>query len=159
MFQRAVMASAVALLVAPSLFGHDNPSGEAQVSFDEKTVRIEYGRPSLKGRDMLAQAQVGVTWRMGADKATTLSTQTDLRFGSISVPAGSYVLKAKKVGEGAWQLLVTDSDDVTAGIPLVAKELAENVELLTIGLVAEGSQGQFEMRWGTTSLTTKFVAD
>ncbi len=159
MFQRAVMACALALLVTPSLFGHGNPSGEAQVSFGEKTVKIEYGRPSLKGRDMLTEAQVGMTWRMGADKATTLSTQADLRFGSVDVPAGDYVLKAKKTGEEAWLLLVTNDDEVVAEIPLVAEGQAESVELLTIGLVAEGSKGQFEMRWGTLSLTASFVAD
>ena len=69
-------------------------------------MSIDYGRPSLKGRDMLGQAQVGQAWRMGANAATTLKTEADLAFGAAAVPKGEYILTATKVDASQWQLNV-----------------------------------------------------
>ena len=41
-------------------------------------ITLDYGRPSLKGRDMLAQLQEGTFWRMGRNEATVLTTPVDL---------------------------------------------------------------------------------
>jgi len=87
-----------------------------------KAVSIEYGRPSLKGRDMLGQAQVGQAWRMGADAATSLKTDADLTFGTVAVPKGEYILTATKVSAETWQLNVLSKADRSkvAEVPLTA---------------------------------------
>ena len=79
MLKRLALLAAAVVVAAPAFA--QNPRGEAKASVAGKTVAIDYGRPSLKGRDMLGQAQVGQSWRMGADAATGLKTEADLSFG------------------------------------------------------------------------------
>ncbi len=148
---------AVGLLATAPVFAQ-NPRGEAKATVAGKTVAIDYGRPSLKGRDMLGQAQVGQAWRMGADTATTLKTDADLAFGAASVPKGEYVLKATKVAEGQWQLNVLGKDEAkVADVPLAASKLDTSVEQFTIELSADKDKGELKLRWGTTALAASFT--
>jgi hypothetical protein len=120
---------------------------------------VEYGRPSLKGRDMLAQAAVGAPWRMGADAATTLSTDADLSFGEVQVPKGKYVLTATKVSPDVWQINVLAQDrSKVADVPLTAAKAEASVEMFTIELEADGAQGALTLAWGTTELSASFAA-
>ena len=151
----------VAVLLAAALpaFAHAADRGEAKATVAGKAVAIEYGRPMLKGRDMLGQAEVGKPWRMGADAATTLKTEADLRFGDIAVPKGDYVLTATKVAEGQWQLNVQNASDKAsvASVPLVAQKLGDSVEAFTIELEGKGSAGDLQLKWGTTALRATFT--
>ena len=150
-----VLLSAVAI---PAL-AHGADRGAAKATVAGKTVAIDYGRPSLKGRDMLGQAEVGKAWRMGADDATTLKTDADLSFGGTAVPKGEYVLTATKVAEGKWQLNVaTKERGKVADVPLEAAKLPAAVETLTIELTGEKDKGTFTMSWGEIALKTGFTA-
>jgi hypothetical protein len=134
-----------------------NPRGEAKVRLAGKEIVVDYGRPSLKGRDMLGKAAVGDEWRMGADSATTLKTPVSLTFGSTVVAPGEYVLKAKKVSDTGWSLLL-DKDGKTTEVPLTASTIDKSVEMFTIDLGDEKGQGQFRMSWGTRALSAPFTA-
>jgi len=125
-----------------------------------KAVSIDYGRPSLQGRDALSLATPGEPWRMGADAATTLTSAADLAFGSVAVPKGSYILTATKDDKGGWTLNVRDKDDrknVIASVPLTPAPLAESVELFTIELKGEKDKGSFTMSWGMTAFSAGFT--
>jgi hypothetical protein len=149
---------AVCLLAAAPLYAQ-NARGEAKAAFAGKNVVIDYGRPSLKGRDMLGQAQVGQAWRLGADAATTLKTDADLAFGTVAVPKGEYTLRATKVAENEWQLNVVGKNDAkVADVPLAASKLDASVEQFTIDLSGDKDKGQLKLRWGTTALATSFTA-
>ena len=155
-----VFAAVCFLLAALSrpVLAHAAPRGEAKATVAGKAVSIDYGRPSLSGRDMLGRAEIGKPWRMGADGATTLTTEADLGFGAATVPKGSYVLTATKTAEDRWVLNIATPDKVkVADVPLDAAKLGESVETLTIELHGEKSAGQFEMRWGALSLKTTFT--
>ena len=156
---KLLFAAAAALAITAPLLAHDNPREEVTVTVSEKSVKIEYGRPTLEGRDMLGRAEVGMQWRMGADAATSLTTDADLRFGDVQVPKGSYRLRAKKASPEAWHLLVVDGDrETVAEIPLETKPLDSPVELFTIELHGEGENGSFQMSWGNTALSASFTA-
>ena len=62
-------------------------------------ITIDYGRPSLKGRDMFSQLQDGAFWRLGRNEATVLTTPVDLAFGGTRVAKGAYSLWLKKSGD------------------------------------------------------------
>ena len=150
---------AVTVGIAPAATAQMNPRGEAKVTLAGKEVVVEYGRPSLKGRDMLGKAAVGDEWRMGADGATTLETPVSLGFGSTVVAPGKYVLRAKKVSDTDWMLkLERDGKAAAAEVPLAASPLEKSVEVFTIDLAEEKGQGVFRMSWGNLALTTRFTA-
>jgi hypothetical protein len=158
MLKRIALA-ALAVTVAGPAFAQMNPRGEAKAVVAGKAVSIDYGRPSLKGRDMLGQAQVGQAWRMGADAATSLKTDADLSFGSAAVPKGEYILTATKVAADQWHLNVLAKADraKVADIPLAQGKLDASVELFTIALKGEKDKGEFELHWGTTALKAAFT--
>ena len=97
----------MALLFAQTeLQAQRNPRATARLEKGGQFVMVEYGRPSLKGRDMLAQLQPGKVWRMGADKSTTFTCSSNISFGKILVPQGSYSLWLRKVDDKNFQLVV-----------------------------------------------------
>ena len=117
MLRRAlVVSSVIAAAMVPAAHAQMNPRGEARVTLAGKPIVIDYGRPALKGRDMLGKAEVGQEWRMGADSATTLKTPVTLTFGSTVVAPGDYVLKAKKTSDTDWLLKLEKDDKVAAEI-------------------------------------------
>lgn len=149
---------AVGLGLAPAASAQMNPRGEAKVTLAGKPIVVEYGRPSLKGRDMLGQAAVGDEWRMGADSATTLKTPVTLRFGSVEVPPGDYVLKAKKVSDKEWALKLEREGKAAVEVPLQSSSLDTSVEDFTIDLSEEKGEGVFRMSWGKLALAARFTA-
>jgi hypothetical protein len=158
MLKRLALVGA-ALFVAVPAFAQ-NPRGEAKATVAGKAVTIDYGRPSLKGRDMLGQAQVGQSWRMGADAATSLKTDADLSFGDVKVPKGEYVLTATKLGADQWQLnVLSKSEERTkvADVPLTASKLDASVEQFTIDLKGDKDKGELKLLWGTTALGASFT--
>ena len=92
--------------------------GGTEAEFGGKKISVDYGRPKLRGRDMLGQASEGMVWRMGTDQATTLSTDAELAFGPVTLGAGRYSLFAKKVGANSWELLVNSETGMWAPIEI-----------------------------------------
>jgi hypothetical protein len=161
MRSRALVLSSVLALscgFGPAANAQMNPRGEATVTLAGKPIVVEYGRPSLKGRDMLGQAAVGDEWRMGADGATTLDTPVSLSFGSTPVAPGKYILRARKLAETQWVLKLMRDGRALAEVPLQATPLDKSVEAFTIDLAEEKGQGVFRMSWGTLALATRFTA-
>lgn len=158
MLKRIALA-ALAVMVAGTAFAQGSPRGEAKAMVAGKAVSIDYGRPSLKGRDMLGQAQVGQAWRMGADAATGLKTDADLSFGSATVPKGEYILTATKVAADQWHLNVLAKADraKVADVPLTQAKLDSSVEVFTIAMKGEKDKGELELHWGTTALKAVFT--
>jgi hypothetical protein len=148
----------VSLGLTTAATAQTNPQGEAKVTLAGKPIVVNYGRPSLKGRDMLGRLEVGQEWRMGADNPTTLNTPVSLSFGSARVPPGEYVLRAKKVSDKDWTLKLEGDGKVAAEVPLQGRPLDKSVEMFTIGLAEEQGQGVFRMSWGNLELATRFTA-
>jgi hypothetical protein len=104
---------------------------------------------------MLAQAEVGKPWRLGANAATTLKTEADLSMGGEAVPKGEYVLTATKVAADKWTLNVATNDSEkrrVAEVPLTPSALPAEVETFTIDLVADEDRGEVSFSWGKTAL-------
>jgi hypothetical protein len=159
MMKPIAILCAFAVAAAPAL-AHGADRGEAKATVAGKVVSIDYGRPSLKGRDMLAQAEVGKPWRMGADAATTLKTEAALTFGSLMLPKGEYILTATRLDADQWQLNVlanTQERAKVVDIPLTTAKLKDSVETFTIELTGQKEKGEFSMAWGTTALKAAFT--
>lgn len=164
----ALALPALLFAFGAALAAAHNPRGTAEATIAGKKISVSYGRPSLKGRDMLGQAQPGMVWRLGSEDATTLMTEGQLWFGDKSVEAGSYTLFAEKTEDG-WTLLVNgqtgqsgmarDPEKDLFGVPLSVEEAAEPAEMFTISVVSaeDGMNGSLRMHWGSTALVAPLM--
>lgn len=153
-------------LAAP-LQAQRNPRGTAKFEKNDQYIMVEYGRPSLKGRDMLAQLQTGKAWRMGADKSTTFTCSANVSFGKVSIPAGAYSLWLKKVDDKVFDLILNKTTgqwgtehDVTqdlASVPLTLSQNPETVEQFTIDFKPAGKAGEMLILWGASVLKAPFT--
>lgn len=83
-----------------------SPPAQASVVFGSKTVTIDYSAPSMKGRKIFGGlVPYGKVWRTGANEATTLKTDVNLKIGNLGVPAGTYTLYTIPEEHG-WTLIV-----------------------------------------------------
>ncbi len=57
-----------------------------------KTARIIYSRPQLKGRSLSELAPDGKVWRAGANEADEITFYKDVKLGNTNIKAGSYTL-------------------------------------------------------------------
>ncbi|WP_419214033.1 DUF2911 domain-containing protein [Maribacter sp. X9] len=58
----------------------------------DKSMRIIYGRPQLKGRSLDELAPTGKVWRTGANEAAEITFYKDVNFGGKDIKAGTYSL-------------------------------------------------------------------
>jgi hypothetical protein len=120
-------------------------------------ISIAYGRPFLKGRTVgdSVEPLEGLVWRLGADEATTLTTDRDLMLGAAHVPAGEYTLWAVSTGDateliisyetGQWGTEYDESRDL-GRTPMTIGTLDTPAEQLILHI--EDSVLRFE--WGAT---------
>jgi len=147
-----------------------NPRGNAKLTLNGQEVTVDYGRPSLKGRkveELLGQVKAGGVWRLGADQSTTFTTGTDLDFGGVTVPKGTYSLWAQKEADNSWKLVFNtqhgqwgtshDASKDLVAAPLKA-ENEGNAEQVTIKLEQENGGGEISIQWGNMELSANFKA-
>jgi hypothetical protein len=145
---------AAAFLVVPGFAQTER--GKAEMKAGSGSITVDYGRPSLQGRDPLALQKEGSSWRMGKDAATTLSTPVDLTFGATKIAKGSYTLQLFRASADAYEIVFTPKEG--EAIKVAVKKMAgpNSVEVFTIELVSAPKGGSFVMTWGTARLTADF---
>ncbi|HSR49892.1 MAG TPA: DUF2911 domain-containing protein [Acidobacteriota bacterium] len=158
--KKFVLIAIVILLTAPAAFAQ---RGTAQADFDGKSVTVDYGRPSLAGRDMLGQLQPGQVWRMGMNTGTMLRTETPLAFGDQRVEPGNYRMWARLKEGRSWELILSSNPEWYDGgesdvavVPFQKGETSEKVETFTIEIQQDGSQGSIVCTWDMLKLTADF---
>lgn len=144
-----------------------SPHVRTEQTVDGANISIEYGRPSLKGRIPGKDVDPfdGKEWRTGADEATTLKTDKPLKFGSLSVPAGTYTLYTIPTG-GSWQLIVSKKTgqwgipypkgEDLGRVPMTLGKPATPAEMLTITIQDTPDGGALHIDWGATRASIPF---
>jgi hypothetical protein len=147
--------------------GNAPARGDAATTINGKQVSINYGRPSLNGRDMLAQATTGTVWRVGMNKATEITSAGSLLVGGKELGAGKYSLWVRKTGDDTWTLAfhpktgIWGKPELTEGyaaeMPLKLEKASGSADLLVIDLTDRGNgNAQIKIQWGTAVLTGTF---
>jgi Protein of unknown function (DUF2911) len=107
------------LLAAAALFAQQkpvaSPPATASVTVDGKSITIKYNSPRVKGREGHIFTSDGLishdphypVWRGGANAATTLKTDANLKIGDLEVPAGTYTLFVDISNPSQWTLIVS----------------------------------------------------
>ncbi|HEV2417215.1 MAG TPA: DUF2911 domain-containing protein [Terriglobia bacterium] len=162
----------LSIAFAGAAMAQHNARGMTKIEANSQTVSIDYGRPSLHGRninDMLGKLPAGGFWRLGADSSTTFKTGTDLKFGDVTVPKGTYSLWAQKESDNSWKLVFNtqhgqwgtqhDPSKDAYFVPLTEAKAGSPQNLVTITLTKEGDNGgMFDVVWGDLELTAHFTA-
>ena len=158
-----ICALLLTLFVVPS---YTQDRGKAELKAGTGKIIIDYGRPVLKGRDMLSQLKVGDSWRMGTNTATSITTPVDLMFSGTKIAKGSYSLFLKRVEAdkyeltfnsqtGQWGTVHDPAKDV-AKVALKKESIPTAVETFTIELREAPKGGTFALSWGMTKLSADF---
>ena len=105
---------ALALAATPSLIAQqtvikpfqESPAATVTQDLGISTVKIEYHRPSVKGRKIWgAVVPFGEVWRTGANDATVITFSDPVTIGGQNLAAGAYALFAIP-GPEAWTLIL-----------------------------------------------------
>jgi hypothetical protein len=167
---KKALALMICLLLAVSCFaqmGKTPPArGKAELKAGSASITIDYGRPDMKGRDMLSQLPVGSFWRMGSNISTTLATPVDLAFGSTKVTKGSYSLFLKRADAEKFELVFNsqtgqwgtqhDASKDLFLVPMKKEALTSPIETFTLDLKPAAKGGTIVLSWGTTQLSAEF---
>ncbi|MEZ4887751.1 MAG: DUF2911 domain-containing protein [Chitinophagales bacterium] len=82
-----------------------SPSSELEQTVGLTEVKIEYSRPSKKGRDIFGDlVPYGVMWRTGANASTKVSFSKDVKVGGKELKKGKYALYTIP-GESEWTII------------------------------------------------------
>ena len=145
-----------------------SPHVRAESTVDGANISIEYGRPSLKGRTPGKDIDPyeGREWRTGADEATTLKTDKALKFGTLSVPAGTYTLYTIPTG-GTWHLVVSKKTgqwgipypkgEDLGRVPMTLGKAPAAAEQLTFTVQDTPAGGTLHIDWGTSRASLPFT--
>ena len=147
---------------------HDGQAGSPHVKVDWEVdgakISISYGRPLLKGRIVgdSVEPLEGRVWRLGADEATTFSTDSDLMVGAAHVPAGEYTLWTVSTRDttelivnhesGQWGTDYDESRNLGRA-PMRVGTLTTPVEQLTLHI----DNSELRVEWGSMVATVPIM--
>ncbi|WP_433984021.1 DUF2911 domain-containing protein [Tunturiibacter empetritectus] len=117
--------------------------------------------PRLKGRTISTTiVPYGQVWRTGANPATTLITASNLKIGTLDVPAGTYTLYTlpsatqwllivnKQTGQ--WGTDYSEAQDL-GRTPMTSKTLPASQENMSISFEhTSGAATELHIKWATT---------
>ena len=131
-------------------------------TIDGTVVRMEYSRPSLRGRIPFGDVvHWGKRWTPGANHATTFEVNRDVHVDGTPVPAGRYSLWMDVVEGGPWRLIFepdtelyhtqppADADDQIV-VEVAPEEGVPMDALLWYFASVRHDGGELRMHWGRT---------
>jgi len=124
-------------------------------------ITIEYSRPSLKGRTIFPDLhKYGEIWRTGANAATKITFNKDVKVEGKSLSAGSYAILTKP-GATTWEVMfypyeeagwnTYSSKDPAASVTVNSQQIDCEVEsfLIDINELRDNS-AELGFVWGST---------
>src|SRR5262245_40606670 len=90
-----------------------SPAATASAMVGGKAITVRYSAPSVRGRQifgrggLLSRDPTYPVWRAGANDATSLRTDADLTFGTLTVTRGTYTLYVNVADPNNWELVIS----------------------------------------------------
>lgn len=142
-----------------------SPRDTVRATIGGTGILIDYGRPSVRGRKIFGEViPWNSIWRTGANAATTLVVDGNLRIGDVRVPGGTYTLFST-LQPGEWTLILsretgewgTDYNGRAdlARVPMEVSTQASPVERFTIAIEPQtgpdglSTSGELTFAWDT----------
>lgn len=139
-----------------------SPAAASSVQLGGHWVTIEYNAPSARGRKVEGGLIPYDSWyRLGADAATTLTTEADVMIGDLRVPKGVHTLFLYATANGPWKLIVNKQtgqwgleyheDQDLGRVPMKVTKVDQLVETFNITLVPTSQKtAMLSITWGNT---------
>lgn len=134
-------------------------------------IKIEYSRPSMKGRKIFGGDVVpyGELWRLGANTATKLTISDSITIKGKGLAKGSYVLMAKP-GKDSWDIIFNKNpavsvfnykaEDDVLSVNVPTMNLPVSVQSFTINIAnVTNTSGDLEFSWDKTMVSVPFTND
>lgn len=138
----------------------DMASFPSSYKVSDKSMRIVYGRPQLKGRSLGDLAPAGKVWRTGANEAAEITFYKDVKFGGQDVKAGTYSLFTIP-GDKEWTVILNKNlnqwgaysydeaaDVVRTSVP--SSTSGESLDAFSIAFKEVDGGAHMVMGWGKT---------
>lgn len=134
-------------------------------------IKIEYSRPSMKGRKIFGGDVVpfGELWRTGANSATKITTTDSITILGKGLAKGSYVLMTKP-GKDSWEIIFNknptvsvfnykpEDDVLKVNVKPINNPLS--VESFTMGVSnITNTSAEIEIAWENTVVRIPFTND
>ena len=165
-FNKFILSLVVLCVAIPACAQMGGSRQTSEATIKGKKISVNYGSPSLKGRDVFSLAPVGTVWRLGMNQPTTLETAGALKVAGKTLEAGKYSLWAKKTGENSWTLAFHPTvpgwgdpplkEGYAAELPLKTEKTGESAEQLNISVVDMNGKAGIKIHWGTAVLVGAF---
>jgi len=141
-----------------------SPSASVSQKIGLTDVKVEYSRPSVKGRKIFGSlVPYGEVWRTGANASTKLSFSSDVTLSGHKVPAGTYALYTIP-GKKDWTIILSknlelwgaigynnEDDAVRFTVPAQkSKEAYETMEISFNDLTNSGAS--LNLNWEKTGI-------
>lgn len=141
-------------------------------AFALSNIKIEYSRPSVKGRNVYGDlVPYGKVWRTGANQATKLTFGEDVKVEGNALPAGTYALYTIPNAD-SWDVMfykdlklggnVADYKQENEALRIKVKPsaLANKVETFTINVAdMTSNSANIELLWDKTRVAFNVTAD
>ncbi len=153
-----------------------SPAATASATIAGKTISIVYSSPRVNGREGHIFTKDGLishdshypVWRAGANAATTLHTNAELKIGDLTVPAGTYTLFVDISNPDQWELIVNkktgewglayDSTQDLGRAKMTMSKPPHMVENLTYSITSPGgTTGKITLEWENNSASVLFA--
>ncbi|MDA8595816.1 DUF2911 domain-containing protein [Flavobacteriaceae bacterium] len=142
-----------------------SPADIATFPRKSPVVKVVYGRPQLKGRDLETLAPEGKVWRTGANEATEITFYKDVNFGGQDVKAGTYSVFSIP-SSNQWTLILNsdlnvwgaysyNADHDVARVQAKVETASENIEALSVAFTGEESDMVMHVAWGTKRISVE----
>lgn len=137
-----------------------SPHDVASFPRQSPVVKVVYGRPQLKGRDLETLAPSGKVWRTGANEATEITFKRDVNFGGKMVKAGTYSLFTIPAnGASDWTIILNTDTDVWGAYSYdESKDVArvngkqtvstEPIEAFSVAFTGDATNMTLHLGWG-----------
>jgi hypothetical protein len=138
-----------------------SPPATAHATVAGGTIDVKYSTPKMRGRKIMgALVPYGQVWRTGANPATTIITSVPLKFGTLTVPAGTHTLYTLP-NENGWQLIINNQtgqwgteyhqEQDLGRVPMKSKPLSSPQEVMSISFEnTKPDSTEMHVRWENT---------
>jgi hypothetical protein len=144
-----------------------SPRDSVILSLDTNTIRVNYGRPSMRGRTIMGGlVPWNTVWRTGANQATHINTNFDMLLGGAPLLRGTSTLWTLPSPDG-WKIIINSQTGQwgtvynegldRARITARVETLPSPVDTFTIRLEPTGkTSGVLKLLWERTAVSVPF---